>query len=439
MAGVLALIMLDETIIGVALPTIRRDLSLSQTGSHWVVNAYLLVFASLSALGGKLYDLFSIKRTFFAGVVLFALASLACGFARDGAWLVGFRVVQGIGAAVIFPGCVAIITRVFPEHQRGMAFGVQTAVGGVSMALGPLVGGVLTQSVSWRWIFWVNPPLALLVAAAMLLVWQSPSSPSQGRQFDAPGLMSFVVGITSIVLATMQGAVWGWSSAPTVSLFVLGVLALCAFVRIELRAPQPLIHLELFRREAFAVGNLVIFVAEASKITFIIFGALYAQDVLHLSPLSAGLAITISIALSPISSILAGRLADRHGARRPTLVGLALQGSAFCGLALAVVGRKLGFLAPPAVLWGASLPFVYVPPRRAVMSAAPIDKGGQAGGVSMTAQLLGGTVGMSVSGALYVATHDFSVLFWVCGGCELAVLLVAWLALGKHSTGKVGS
>ena len=168
MAGVLALIMLDETIIGVALPTLKRDLALTTVESHWVVNAYLLVFTGFAAAGGKLYDLFDIRWPFSLGVLVFGLASLACGFAQNGDWLIIARVVQGLGAAIIFPGCVAIITRTFDAKERGFAFGIQTAVGGVSMTLGPLVGGFFTEVVSWRWIFWINPPLAVAVIAIIL-------------------------------------------------------------------------------------------------------------------------------------------------------------------------------------------------------------------------------------------------------------------------------
>ena len=187
MGGVLGLVVLDETVVGVALPTIRDELGMSQVAAHWVVNAYLLVFSGLAAAAGRLGDIVDIKRLFIVGVLIFGVASLASGFARDGAWLITMRALQGMGAAIVFPTSVAVIPLVFPPEQRGVAFGIHTAIGGVFMSLGPLVGGFFTETLSWRWIFWINLPVVVAVALVMSAAWMAPTREGRRSRVDLPG------------------------------------------------------------------------------------------------------------------------------------------------------------------------------------------------------------------------------------------------------------
>ncbi|PHQ67060.1 MAG: MFS transporter, partial [Sneathiella sp.] len=174
MGGVIFLVLLDETVVGIALPTITRDLGLSEISSHWVVNSYLLVFAGLVAAGGRLGDIFGLRVLFTLGILIFGLASLACGFMGDGTWLIIARCVQGVGAAIIFPASMAMIAIIFPEKERGMAIGIYGAIGTVGLTLGPLVGGYFSEAFSWRWIFWINPPIVILIAVLVLVAWIDP-------------------------------------------------------------------------------------------------------------------------------------------------------------------------------------------------------------------------------------------------------------------------
>ena len=214
MSGVLGLVVLDETVVGAALATIRSDLLMSAKAAHWVVNAYFLTFTCFVAVGGRLADIFGRRGIFVLGVTLFGLSSAAAGSAQDDTWLVAARAFQGMGAAIIFPSSWAIMTSAFPVEQRGFAFGIQTTVGGIFMALGPLVGGLLSQHVSWRWIFWVNLPVVAAVAVIVWFAWypsmQERQSAAKAGGIDWFGLGTLIGGLTALVVALMEGEGWGW-------------------------------------------------------------------------------------------------------------------------------------------------------------------------------------------------------------------------------------
>jgi MFS family permease len=246
MGGVLGLVVLDEMVVGVALPTMRRDLGMSIITSHWVVNAYLLVFTCLAAVGGKLGDIFNIRHLISLGVVIFGLTSLACGFAETPAMLITARALQGLGAAIIFPNGIALINRVFPPEQRGLAFGIQTACGGTFMALGPLVGGFFTETLSWRWIFWINLPVVLVITLILFLAKTKNEAQSAQRDpFDFLGLTLLIPGLTALVLGFMQAPDWGWTSPVTLSLVAAGAIVTALFIHTELRKPTPRLELSL--------------------------------------------------------------------------------------------------------------------------------------------------------------------------------------------------
>jgi EmrB/QacA subfamily drug resistance transporter len=434
LSGVLGMIVLDETVVGVALPTIRNDLGMSQVGSHWVVDSYLLVFTSLAAAGGRLGDLIDMKRVFIAGLAVFGIASLAAGLSEDGTAIITARGIQGIGAAIIFPTSVAMITQVFPAEQRGLAFRIQTMTGGTFISLGPLVGGFFTEVISWRWVFWINLPFVVVIAFIMSVAWLTP--PRQGRspRPDLPGLITLVLGLGALVLGIMQGAVWGWSAAATVVLLAGGTVMILVFAVVESRVSEPLVEVTLFRNATITGSNLVIFAGQFSKIAIVVFGALYLQDVLHMSPLRAGVALLAAVVPTAFTSLLAGRLADRFGARWLSLGGLLLNASAVLSIGFAVSWESYELLVPPLVIWGATLPFLYVPTRRAVVNAVPMEKHGQASGITLSAQLLGGTIGMAVCGAVLASTGDFRLVFLVTGGMSVAVLVTGLLFIERDSS-----
>lgn len=434
MGGVIGIVLLDETIVGVALPTIRADLGLSEIGSHWVVNAYLLVFAGLVAAGGRLGDIFGLRVLFTVGILIFGAASLYCGFVESGAQLIIGRAVQGIGAAIIFPASMAMISIVFPEEERGMAIGIYGAIGTVGLTLGPLVGGLLTEWVSWRWIFWVNPPIVLVIAAMVLKAWINPPLSGDKSRFDFGGLVSLIVGLGLTVFAIMQAPDWGWSH-PTVWIsLIAGIVIFASFVVLELKADQPLIEVDLFANSSFAVCNLVVFMAQFTKISVFIFGAAYLQHILDMSAVEAGFALLASVILSPFAGPIAGKAADRLGARKPTLMGLALVAAGLLWMGLAMIWQSYWLMFPAFLIWGGALPFLFVPPMRAIMNEVPITKQGLAGGIVLCAQLLGGTLGMAISSLLFSSFQNYSLVFLITGSLTAFVLFLSYLKIEPEKT-----
>jgi EmrB/QacA subfamily drug resistance transporter len=432
MSGVLGLVVLDETVVGVALPTIRAELAMSQVASHWVVNAYLLTFTGFVALGGRLGDSLEHRGFFVVGIAIFGLASLVAGFAGDGGSLIAARALQGIGAAIVFPASWAMMTAIFPLEQRGLAFGIQTMVGGVFMALGPLVGGFFAEAISWRWIFWINLPVVAGIALVLLAAWASlqergtaPAAIGRGSP-DVVGLITLVVGLGALVIGLMEGTEWGWGAPATLALLGAGVLLLSLFAATELRTSEPLLEIGLLRITTFTGGNLVFFMFQFDKIVVFVFVPLYLQHVLHWSPIEAGVAVLIAVLPTLVTSVLAGRLADRFGSRPPLLTGLLLNGSALILVGLGTAYDDYPMVVAPLVVWGATLPLLAVPARRALMSAVPKTRQGQASGVNLTIQMLGGTVGMALCGTLLVMTGDYRSLFVLTGALIFATWLCAW-------------
>ena len=433
MGAILGVILLDETVVGVALPTIQTDLGMPEIAAHWVVNIYMLVLAGLAAAAGKFGDIVGHKSFMNIGLAIFGLASLACGFADGGAWLILARAIQGAGAAIIFPSSLAMLTIAFPEQQRGLALGMSGAIGTVFLAIGPLVGGFLTDVASWRWIFWVNPPIVFLVGLIVSAAWIEPARHGAPERIDKTGLVLLVGGVSMLIFAIMQGPQWGWSDPAILLLLVVGVLLLVAFAVLELRLPAPLMEVDLFANPTFTACNLVIFAAQFTKMAVFIFGALYLQNVLKMTPLMAGLALLPTVAPQPFTAPLAGRAADRFGARWPSLGGLIFMFVGLAWVSAAMWWQSYALMFPGLLFWGLSMSFLFVPPQRAVMNAVPAVKRGQAGGIAMSSQLLGATVGMAVSSTIFSMTEDFQAVFLASAALTLLVLAIAWLTIERAS------
>ena len=424
--GVLFIVLLDETVVGVALPTIADDLELSTVTSHWVVNAYLLVFAGLAGAAGRLGDIVSIKALFAFGVILFGLASLGCGFAETGAMLVAMRGIQGIGAAIIFPLMLAIIAHAFPPEERGVAIGLSGGIGTLGIAFGPLVGGLFTDLVSWRWIFWINPPIVVAIVVVLLLSWRDPDRQGEPVAFDAPGAITLIGALGLIVFAMMQGPDWGWLDVTVLMPAALGIAVFVAFIAVERRVRQPLIDLELFSSGAFTTLNLATFVSQYSKIAVFVFIALYLQAVLKLPALTAGFALMAATVPAMLSAYPAGAVLERTGSRAMLLLSAAAATLAMAVLSVGVDAAALFWLLPPLAVWGLCLSGVFTPALRDVMNAVPAEKRGEAGGINMTMQLLGGTPGMAMSSALYALTGAFWPVFAMAGLLYAIVTVLTW-------------
>lgn len=432
------LIMLDETVLGIALPSLRRDFGMSQTAAHWVINAYFLAFAGFAAAGGKLADLIGLHRAMVGSIAIFGLSSLAAGFAENTAWLITARVVQGLSAAVIYPTTLGMVTAAFPKSQHGQAIGYLASIATVFLMMGPLVGGFFTEVLSWRWIFWINLPMALIVSAVIVAAWIEPP-PSSGRRrtafYEFPLLMA---GIGLIVFAIMQSAEWGWRN-PAVSVsLAAGLIIFAGFVVLESRRETPLIDVSLFRNPSFAACNTVLFTSQFNKITVVVFVSLYLQHVLGLTPMTAGLCLLVAMVGSPLASSPAGKLGDKFGARRPVLGGLAVACAGLLWIAIFVGADKYGFLVPGLLIWGFALVFCFVPTGHAEMNAVPPDKQGQVGGIITTIRLLGGTFGMAVGGTVLTATGSYRIVFLVATGLVMATFLTSFLLLERHTRPPAG-
>ncbi|MES0810116.1 MFS transporter [Roseibium sp. SCPC15] len=438
MSGVLGLIVLDETIVAVSLPSITQELGLSVSAAHWVVNAYLLSFTCAVAIAGRLGDHFSRRHYFSSGAALFAAASLLAALANDGTTLIVARVLQGIAAAVIFPTSIALITKAFDPEKRGTAFGYQTTVGGIFMASGPLVGGLLTQTLSWRMIFWVGIPIVLGIAVLLWLIW-SPNYDVQKRKASGPqtplefaGPAFLIVGLFGLVTSVMQGPSWGWVSPMTLGLIALGIVTLALFLQRELTHPAPLLDISLLKIPEFAGGVFIFAIFQLEKIAVFVFAAQFFQDNLGRTPILSGAAVSLAILPTLGTSILVGKLTDKFGSRFTLVRGVTCHGAALILLAFAAIQQSFLLTLIPLILWGASMPSIAIPVRRVQMNAVPKDKHAQASGINLTIQMLGGSFGLAVCSALITETGSYPLLFFVVGCLTLLVVPIGQRSMAKR-------
>jgi EmrB/QacA subfamily drug resistance transporter len=409
MCFALFMVMLDNTVVNVALPSIQRDLHASLSALEWTVNAYTLTFAVLMVTGGRLGDIFGRRRMFVFGVIVFGLSSLAIGFAPSDTALVGFRAVQGIGAAFMMPATLSIITQAFPPHQRGMAIGTWAGVSALALAIGPVVGGFLTEQVSWRAIFFINPPIAIVAVAVTLFATRESRDETVGKAVDYPGIAAITVGLTAFVLALVEGNTWQWGSARVISLFAIAVVALASFVPIELRVKAPMIDFRFFRSRSFWGSNLVAFLISFGMLAQFFFLALYMQNILGYSPLQAGVRFLPATVVIIVMGPIAGRLTDRIGPRPLMTLGLVIVSCALFIQSRLTIHTGYGLLLPGFVLMGLGVGLVMSPMSTAAMNSVDRTKAGAASGILSMSRMVGGTFGVAVTGAL-VATLGRSTI-----------------------------
>jgi EmrB/QacA subfamily drug resistance transporter len=431
MGGVTGMLLLDETVVAVALPTMRTDLAMSATVAHWVINAYLLVFAGMTAFCGKLGDLLGHRTMFLVGLVIFGAASAACGFVSEATPLIWARAIQGVGAAIIFPVSLAMVSMVFPPEERGAAMGICGAAGTTLLALGPLVGGFLVHVLSWRWIFWINLPAVVAIAVALVAAWTEPAHERRDARIDFVGGVLLIAALSGIIFALMQGSEWGWTQPIILIPMIGGVILLALFAWVEGRIGAPLLDVKLLRDPNVAAGNLILFTAQFNQMAVVVFGSLYLQKVLEMTPLVAGLALLPAVGAAPIAGAPTGRLTDRFGARSITLWGLVVTIVGLFWISLAVKWKMYGLLVPAFLAWGTADCALYIAPRKAVMNAAPLEKQGETSGVLMTSQLLGGAVGVAVGSILFAATNSFVAVFLGPAVLSVVGLVVVWLWLER--------
>ena len=403
MCFALFMVMLDNTVVNVALPSVQRDLHASLSQLEWTVNAYTLTFAVLLVTGGRLGDIYGRRRMFLFGVVVFAVSSATIGLAPDITSLVISRAAQGVGAAFMMPATLSIISNAFPPHERGRAIGTWAGVSALALAIGPVVGGLLTESVSWRAIFFLNLPVAAAAVAVTLFAARESRDETVGRRVDVPGTLTLTVGLSALVLALVEGNAWGWGSMRIVGLLIAAGLALAAFVAVELRSPAPTVDFSFFRSRSFLGSALVAFAVSFAMLAMFFFLALYMQNVLGYSPLQAGVRFLPSTLVVIVLGPIAGRLTDRIGPRPLIASGLLIVAFSLAWQSRIGVDTSYAYLLPAFVLMGLGIGLVMSPMSTAAMNAVHHTKAGVASGVLSMSRMVGGTFGVAALGAL-VAT-----------------------------------
>jgi EmrB/QacA subfamily drug resistance transporter len=398
MTGSLSMMLIDQTVVSVALPTMQRDLGLTTTGVQWVVNAYLLAIAVFVALGGRAGDILGNVRVFRVGALLFVAASAACGFAQSETWIIVARTLQGIGAALMTPASGAIVINSFGPGERGRAMGIYAGVSMVFLALGPLIGGLLVQGVSWRAVFFVNLPVGIAMLA-LAQVTMRPDRP-QGGRVDWVGAPLIVVGLGSLVLALMQSRAWGWGSPAVIGLLVAAAVLIPATIAWELRQREPLVQLRLFADRNFRGDNVALAAIQFAITGVSVFGAIWVQDVLGFGAIEAGLSLLpMTIPLLLIAPRV-GVVYDRIGPRLPVAAGAACVGVALVWNALWMRELSYAWMAPGYVLMGIGLGLAMSPANTDAMNAAPVLLRGQASGVIQTVRQVGATLGIALMGTI---------------------------------------
>jgi EmrB/QacA subfamily drug resistance transporter len=401
MCFALFMIMLDNTVVNVALPSIQRDLGASLSSLEWIVNGYTLSFAVLLATGGRLGDIFGRRLTFMIGVVIFALSSATAGLAVDTTSLVASRVIQGVGAALMMPATLSIVTDAFPAHERGKAMGTWAGVSALALAVGPVLGGFLTEHVSWRAIFYLNIPVAIGAVTAALFAVRESRDTTVGREVDYLGVATLTATLTAIVLALVEGNAWGWGSPQVVGLLIGGAIGLAAFVAIELRVKTPMVEFHFFTDRNFLGAVVVALIVSFAMLGVFFFLALYLQNILGYSALEAGLRFLPSTLMIVIVAPISGRLADRFGPRWLIAGGLSIVAASlyiFSGIA---VDSTYGDLLPGFMLLGIGIALTMSPMTSAAMNAVAVEKAGIASGVLSMFRMVGGSLGVAVTGAIF--------------------------------------
>lgn len=398
----LFMVVLDNLVVSVALPSIHRDLGASIQALEWTVNAYTLTYAVLLLTGSALGDRFGRKRMFMFGIGLFTASSAAAALAPSTGTLIAARAVQGLGAAIATPLTLTLIADAFPPAQRGLAIGVWSGISGIAVALGPLVGGAVVQAASWHWIFWINVPIGVaLVPLAGVRLTES-RGPSAALDFGGLALGSS--GLFGIVFGLVRAQSLGWTSPTVLIALIAGVTLVTAFVAYERRVANPMLPMGFFANRGFAITNAVSLAMFFGMFGSIFFLSQFLQNVLGNSPLQAGVKLLVWTGATMLVAPLAGYFSERYGSRLFMAAGLALQAIALGWLAtLASVGESYASMIAPFILAGAGMALVFAPAATAVLASVRTDQAGQASGATNAIRELGGVLGVSVLATVFTS------------------------------------
>jgi EmrB/QacA subfamily drug resistance transporter len=399
-----AMMFIDQTIVALAIPSLNQDLKLSPTGTQWIVNGYLLSLAALFPLGGRVADIVGHRTTLLVGVFCFALFSALCGATPTGsagqAWIITFRVLQGASAAFLFPAALAIVVSSFDVSERGKYLAIFFSVSGGLTSIGPIAGGYLTQW-TWRSIFWINVPVAL-IAIVLTLLAKPKQSARRSESLDMTGAVLSIAGMGLAVLGLQQASAWGWSSIGTWACLVVGLLFIAAFVRWELRVDQPLVPMRLFGNRGFAVDNAVLFLLSICFVPLFFFASLYAQIALGESSSNAGLMLLVFFGGFAIASQWGGRILDARGARPTVVVGCAVAAVGFYLWANKLPSLSFSSQWPYLAIAGAGVGLVLGPVSTDALNRSKATAYGAVTGVTQTVRNFGGSLGLAVLGSILV-------------------------------------
>jgi EmrB/QacA subfamily drug resistance transporter len=405
-----AMTFIDQTIVSIAVPEIQRELHLTSTGVQWVVNGYLLALAAFFAFGGRLADMVGHRKMVLIGIVVFAGASAMCGLTPTGsgaeAWIVTFRVVQGLGGALMYPAALAIVVSTFPVNERGRAMAIFFGVAGGLTAIGPILGGYLSEW-TWRAIFWVNVPVA--VVALVLTLVTRPQTQTRPARMDWWGLLLIVSGVGLAVFGLQQTQVWGWTSPTVIACIVAGVLLLALFALVELWASHPLIQVRVFAIRAFLVENIVLFVSMICFIPIFFFGSVYAQGALGSGPNDAGLYLLYFFLGFAPGVQVGGRRLDARGAKEVVVLGSAIAAVGFALWAGKVTGLTSSTQWYFIILAGFGMGLMVGPANTDAINQVGRLSYGEATGVTQTTRNFGASVGLAVLGTLMATRIKDSV------------------------------
>ncbi|HEY4413121.1 MAG TPA: MFS transporter [Gaiellaceae bacterium] len=443
------MVVLDATIVNVALPSIQKDLSLSEANLQWIVNAYTLVFGGFLLLGGRAGDLLGRKRLFLTGLVIFTTASLLNGLSTSSGQLIGFRGLQGLGAALISPAALSIISTTFAEgKERARALGVWAAIAIGGSAFGLVLGGWLTQSFSWPWIFFVNVPVGVFAFFATFRLVPESKDEHAHQGYDIAGAVTVTGGLMTLVYAIVKAETAGWGSTTTIGLFLAAIVLLASFLMIEMRSKEPLVRLSIFKTRSLTTANLTMFFVGSGMFAMFFFITLYLQRVLLYHPLKAGLSVLPFTAGIMVSAGLASNLAPRLGVRPVAAVGMVLTVIGMLLFArMPVHGSYLPDVLPGMLVASLGMGAVFMPITLVATTGLKDEDQGLASGLFNTSQQIGGALGLAIlstiaagqthGGSPAALVHGFHYAFAGAAVFVLAALVLLLALLRKRDVARI--
>jgi EmrB/QacA subfamily drug resistance transporter len=438
----LFMIMLDNTVVNVALPAIQSELEADLSELQWVVTGYALTFAALMLIGGKVADAYGRRLIFVVGIAIFTTASLWCGLSDSSDELIAARVLQGVGAALMNPATLSIIAATFPAHQRGTAIGIWAGVSALALAIGPLVGGLITQHIDWSWIFFINVPVGILAIAASFLFIDETRDQTHER-LDLPGLATSGVGLFALTYGLIEANTYGWTSTRILGAFVVAAVMLAVFVILERQQRAPMLQLDLFRNPTYTGANLVILLVALAMFGVFFFVSLYMQNVLGYSAVQTGAAFLPMTILIILVAPIAGRASDRIGSRGLLTVGMVLVAAQLLYFSRLGVDSSFWNLLPGFLVGGVGMAMTMTPSAAAATRSIPVDKAGVGSAVLNASRQVGGSLGIALMGAIIAAdasgvqspeafVDGFQSALLVAAGIAVLGAVVAFMLVRPH-------